>query len=866
MSRRPVSEEIKKERRDAVKKTIKGLIFPVIFTAVVCVCAYFAAHYEKPVAEDEVVVPEAYAGDEEPIILENSNLKFTMDPLSTQFEILVKSSGKVWKSNPDGASSDPQALGKEKNRLQSTLLMTYSVTNGSKTDFDNYSFSIENGIYEIETGDDYVTIDYSLGDVEKEYIMPPVTTVERFLSFTDKMSSEGEELAKSYYKKYDINKLTKRDNKEELLEKYPIMETEPIYVLRDTVKDTTKGTLQGYFESAGYTYEDLEFDKQYDNANKVSDKPIFNLTMTYRLEEDALVVELPLNKMECKSEFNIYEVTPLPYFGAGGKADEGFMFVPEGGGAVINFNNGKTSQPQYAANLYGWDMCLKRDSIVHSTLANMNVFGVSKDNDSFICVIEGGSPYATVQASISGINNSYNSVNSVYTVAQREQFDVGDIASTDVFSYILELPDEVYSQRYRFVDSGSYVDMAKSYRSYLEKEYGSYLTANNDTDAPAVIEIVGAIDKVKQIVGIPVSRPLELTSFDEAAELLEDLQEDGFKNMSVKMLGWCNGGVNQKYFNNIRVLHQLGGKKDLKKLSNKATELGVNLYLNGSTQYAYDSNIFNGFFSYTDAAKRISRERAELFVYSSVTYAEREGVDRYWLLHPDIAMKAARKLIETCDKYNTGIAFEDNGKDLSADYYRKDTRSRQNVMLQQVDLFKELKDDGKKVMINSGNIYALPYADVVTNMDLSGSQYTILDAEVPFYEIAMHGYVDYTGESLNICGDYQDELLYTVEYGAGLQFTLMKESAFTLQDSLYTKYYGCDYDVWRERIAETYNRYNSELGHVFNQKIDDYIQVSPKVGCTVYEDGTKVYVNHAYSDFTTDDGIVVPARDYVTVR
>lgn len=866
MSRRPISEEIKKERRDAAIKTIKSLIFPVIFTIIVCVCAYYAAHYEKPIPEDEVVIPEAYAGDANPIVLENDKLKMTLDPVTTQFDILVKSSGKVWKSNPEGASSDPVALGSEKNRLLSTLLMTYSVTNGAKIDFDSYGYSVANGIYEIESGEDYITIFYSLGNIEKEYVIPPVITVERFQQFTSAMDDKAVELCKSYYKKYDINKLSKRDNKDELLENYPALADQPIYVLRDTVKENTKKTLQGYFEEAGYTYEDLQIDKELDNSSKVSDKPVFNVTMTYRLKGDELVVEVPLSELECKSEYYIYEITPLPYFGAGGKTDEGFMFVPEGGGAIINFNNGKTAQPQYASNMYGWDMCLKRDSIVHSTMANMNVFGVSCGNDSFICTIDSGSPYAMVKASISGINNSFNSVNSVYTVSQREQFDVGDIAVSDVFSYVEELPDEVYTQTYRFVDSGSVVDMAKEYRSYLEENYGEYLTLSTDTDVPAIIEVVGAIDKVKQIVGIPVSRPLELTSFDETAELMDELINDGFKNISIKMLGWCNGGVNQKYLNSVRVLNQLGGKKDLKNLTAKAEELGVDFYLNGITQYAYDSTIFNGFFSYVDAAKRISRERAELFVYSSVTYAEREGVDRYWLLHPDEAGEAAQKLIDACNKYGAGVAFEDTGMDLSSDFYRKDYRSRQEVMLGQAEMLKGLQDDGQNVMINAGNIYAVPYADVVTNMDLSGSQYTILDAEVPFYEIAMHGYVEYSGESLNICGDYQDELLYSVEYGAGLQFTLMKESAFTLQDSLYTKYYGCDYDVWGDRIAETYNRYNSELGHTFNQMIDDYQQITPKVGCTIYEDGTKVYVNHAYSDYTTDDGVVVPARDYVTVR
>jgi hypothetical protein len=37
------------------------------------------------------------------------------------------------------------------------------------------------------------------------------------------------------------------------------------------------------------------------------------------------------------------------------------------------------------------------------------------------------------------------------------------------------------------------------------------------------------------------------------------------------------------------------------------------------------------------------------------------------------------------------------------------------------------------------------------------------------------------------------------------------------------------------------------------------------VSCTEYEDGTKVYVNYGYEDYT-DAGVTVPARDYKVVR
>ena len=154
---------------------------------------------------------------------------------------------------------------------------------------------------------------------------------------------------------------------------------------------------------------------------------------------------------------------------------------------------------------------------------------------------------------------------------------------------------------------------------------------------------------------------------------------------------------------------------------------------------------------------------------------------------------------------------------------------------------------------------------MVTSMDLRGNDYTILDECIPFYQLAVHGYINYTGYPLNICGDDKQELLLSAEYGAGLQFTLMKESTFALQKTLFTEYYGSDYDAWRDRMVDIYTRYNAELGHTFNQEMTGHENLTDTLSCTTYADGTKVYVNYDYVDVTFE-GKTIPARDYLVEK
>lgn len=860
-----VLTETQKERRKELIDTLKSMIFPTVLLAIIVVLIFIVVNYQNKEKEPEIIPVRAYSGEETPVVLENDALKLTMDPLTTEFEIEKKSTGKIWYSNPQDADSDPIALGDEKKRMKATLLMSYAVVNGLETNFNNFAQSAENGTYEITADADKIRVDYSIGNVEKEYVIPPVMTAEVYKQWMSELSRDGAQLVESYYKKYDINKLGKKDDPDELREKYPIIDQTPIYILRDTTRENTKGQMQTYFEEAGYTYEDYLEDKELVEAESASDKPVFNISLIYRLDGDDLVVDVPMGDIEYRSDTPLYTLTILPFFGAGGAEDEGFLLVPEGGGALINFNNGKTSQSNYYANVYGWDMGLSRDAVIHNTRAYYGAFGVSCGDDSFVCLLEDGSAYASVQADIAGKTNSINTVNAVYSMCSREHYDVSTVSVADVYEYLWELPDETITQRYSFVDTGEYTDMAKDYGRYLSDKYGSYLSMGTEASVPSAIEIVGAIDKVKQIMGVPVSRPLKLTSYNEAAEIVSDLNSSGIKNMSVQLSGWMNGGVNQKLLKKVRTISSLGSRNDLKNFISSSENLGAQVYLNGITMYAFDSNIFNGFFSYRDAARFISKERAELYQYSHVTYAAREFADSYWLLHTDLAQKMADNIESYAVASGAGVSFEDVGKDLAADYYRKKFTSRQASLRRQEANLKELDDNGTPVMINMGNDFAAPYADIVVNTDLRGSEYTILDECVPFWQLAVHGRIDYTGESLNICGDPETEFLESVAYGAGLHFTFMKASSFVTQKTLYSEYYGANYDSWRDRAVEMYTRYNNELGSVFAQEMTGYDNLTDRVSVTEYADGTKVYVNRGYDAYMSDDGEVA-ARDYLVVK
>lgn len=875
----------KAERQKKMKSALKSLIAPLVILALIgaAVAAIFILKPEKEV--EEIVRQTSYEGDGQEIVVESSKLKMVMDPNTTQFRVEVKDTGAVWYSNPEGAADDPRALDNEKNNMQSTMIVTYSNINGVDTPLNNYQYSILNQIYDIEHTDDSITVHYSIGNVKPEYAFPAVSTQERYEAFMETLTEllptvdnpkdyfDVREL-KEYFKLIDLDNLKGGDvkKKDTYVENFPMLEDGPCYVTltNDDTKKYIMQKIERTFELVGYTYEEYLEDKENDMRVSTDDTPIYNVKVVYTLTDNEMKVTVPLNEIEYRTEYPIFQIAMLPYFGAGGADDEGYLLVPEGGGAMINFNNGKISQPAYFANMYGWDMARRHDldSVVHETRAVFNAFGIAKNGNSFVCTIDEGAAYAGIQADVAGKLNSYNATSASYIVCHREQYDVAGQYLGKMFVYEKKLPNENLVQTYHFVGSDDYVDMAKEYGKYLEEKNGDAWEDVVSADTPVAIEVVGAVDKKEQILGVPVSRPWKLTTFTEAIDMLQELQDAGMKNMSVKLSGWMNGGVKQTMLNKVKVISKLGGTKALKKLIAFANDNDIDLYLNGITQYAMQNKAFDGFSVFSDSARFASNVKAELYEYSTIWFGQVtwEGVKPYYLLKAKLVDNMMDNLYKFANKYNANVSFQDVGCELSADYAKKGVVSREASKKIQIDELEKIDNSGMNIMVNRGNDYSIGYADFITNMDLYGSLYTILDQPVPFYQIALHSHVNYTGEALNLAQNYQEVLLQSAEYGAGLSFTLMRAESGKLQKTLYTQYFGADFAGWKDRMLEIYSRYQKEMGGLFNQEITAHKILDNGIRCTTYENGTKVYVNYTYTEYSDENGLTIPARDYLVVK
>ena len=479
--------------------------------------------------------------------------------------------------------------------------------------------------------------------------------------------------------------------------------------------------------------------------------------------------------------------------------------------------------------------------------------------------MEGATSYGGVMADISGRYNSYNWLCGKYNVLHSDQYNVSSKTAQLVFMYEQDLPDDCITQRYKFIDSDRYVDMANAYGEYLRQQ-PEMTAATVSEQMPVSVEMVGAIDKIVVKMGLPIDSVVATTTFEQAQQMIGDLTEGGVENLNVRFSGWANRGVNQRVFTDVKVIKQLGGEAGMKNLISFAKDKNANLYFDGVNCFAYDSGILQGFVGFSDAARYTTREQVKIYPYDIITYKESDWLDPYYLAKPSYAKENASNMINKLSGLGAeGVAFRDIGFLLSADYNPKALVTREEAKAMNVETMKEAQAAGQKVIIRSGNDYALPYADLITDMDLNGASYAIVDKNVPFYQIALHGVKDYTGEPINLANDTVEQFLQCVEYGAGLNYTFMAMDTKILQDTLHSGFYAAHYDSWKEDAVATINRYQEDMAGLNQQSIVDHEMRDSGVAVTTYEDGTKVYVNYS-ERMRRVDGVTIPARDYTVER
>jgi hypothetical protein len=811
------------------------------------ICILLAISCDIRAARAKNIIIYENDGNREEIVLENQYLELRFFPETTEIVLTNKLTGSKWRSCP-AADENPSDIATDtvtRYLMQSVFALEYADVTGVGQTLYSSEQSVNLNAYNYGIVDGALEINYTVGNLERTYVIPPAIPEEKMLPFFEKMDPGDLSIIKTGYRLYDINNLRSNDNRAELLANYPDLARIKVYVLRPEIHEYQRAEFETIFENAGYTYDDYLADIAHYPSVGGRERPAFNLTFRYSLEGNALVLNIPFDKIAYRTAYPLVRLTVLPFFGAGGLNDKGYLMVPDGSGALIYFNNGRYNQLSYTNFVYGWDEALKRTAIINDNKAPFPVFGIEKNGEAFLCIIDEGESYASVRADVSGRNSAWNNVHPRFTMVHSELMNISGRSDRSVYQYERGLPEgESINLRYILCGEDGYVGMAKEYRAWLLNKYPS-LKNRNDSVVPIAVEIPGAVNKTQHRLGIPFDLPLKLTSYAEAAGMVEDFVSFGWKNVQIKLNGWFNRSVDHTIPNNVKLIKELGGKKDFEKLTDAVRRSGYTLYPEVDFFYMRDKRPFDGFSLYSDTSRYLSRERIQRYPFSFVWFGERTQWGKInYIARPAVTMSMIDNFSPNAGSFGLGnIAFRNMGATLAGDYNERRFVSREASMKMRQEKFDALKKSAVNLMFLTGHAYAMPWADFIVDIPLDDQGFGITDVPVPFYQIAIHGLVPYTGKAINLAEDYTKHFLKTVESGAGLYFSFITEETAVLQETKFRQFYANEYHKWVRDADALYRRFAADFGHLFNQAITDHVILSPGVTVTSYEDGTRVIVN-----------------------
>ncbi|OBZ19375.1 hypothetical protein A8L34_07680 [Bacillus sp. FJAT-27264] len=775
---------------------------------------------------------------------ENEALALYYSPKTTEIAVSNKKDGTVWFSNPQDRDQDGKASGMNKSMLSSQLLLNFSDKTGKPQQYNNFNQSVEYEQFEIEKLGDGLKILYTIGEklrgVEQ---IPKFISEERFQTLI-------------------LDKIKDEKKKKDVLSRFNLDENSKLYERRDTaLKGMALTKTLRTLEEIGYGEEQMEIDRK--NSDVVS-QATFVIPVTYRLADDQLVVNVSAENIQNKGFF-LHSISVLPYFGAAGTKDQGYMFVPDGSGSLIHLNNNKLTAYGYNVPLYGADsVSLPKKQVLGGSTARLPVFGMKKNDAGFVAIVENGDGIGRIEADVSGRANSYNYVFSSYEITGSDP-----LALTGFWMQqsVPKFQDRPYNGditlRYGFLQEkdASYSGMASYYRSYLIKKYG-LAKLHEQEQIPFNVELIGGIPTRKFFLGIPYSSYQPLTTFSQAQDILNQLQAEGIRNIKVRYTGWFNGGLNHKIPSSVSVDSKLGGKKGLAELQDFAGRNGITLYPDVSfMRVLHDKGDFK---PKRDASRTMNGVVATVQPYDLASYYKLTYLEPTYPLSPARLPVVVDKFMTQYNKLGQkGLSLHDMGDELNSDFNTKNVLTREESKKAVEEQLAKLHTY-PNMMVSGGNAYTLPYVDSVVNAPLENSGYNLTDQSVPFYEMALHGYIDYAGEALNL-SDEQDtryHVLKSLETGSGLYFTWFYEKPSLVKETGFDYLYSASYQNWMDEAKSTYAEINNVLSKVRTQIIKDHQMLEKGVYQTTYEDGTSIVVN--YNDYPVNvGGAAVEAMGYL---
>lgn len=697
-----------------------------------------------------------------------------------------------------------------------------------------------------QLGDDseeYIAVEAYLMKIEAWYLQVSYDTVD---------SATAAQLAKNY------PVFAEKDEKGNY-SKFRILDENSDQAITDKERVTLENLLKNYCPDLDFDLLDSMHAKTGYVAD-VNETPVFRAAIEYILEADGLSVRLPASSVRFdETKYTLQYIKILQYFGAGNLKKEGYVFYPDGSGAIIEFsefyskdNNDNREAFTLSGTVYGEDFAyydIDQNS-KHAEVIRVPVFGIveqvkmdvgTKDT-GFMAILEDGDALSDIATFFGGGEFNYASAYTMFYPRPSDAYNLSEAISVADNKEMTIVSEKKYTGFYTlkymmlFDENdltkapnepteryfASYSGMAGAYRDYLLRK--NIIENRTETDVtngqlPLYIETLGSVETTKKILSIPVNVDVPLASFTDIMTMYNQLAKKGITNINFKLTGYANGGLDAKYPQKVKWLSAVGGASGFEELSTFAAEKGIGIY----PEFEFSYSSYEGGIKLRKHASRAVDDRyCSKQLYDPVYQEFASYFDV--CISPVSIYEFVSEFTEYYSEYNpSGISVSTLGSDLNSDFNKDAPLNRQDAQGYIKDALALLDKEYKSVMAEGGNIYTVEYLDHILNLPLDASKYKYESKAVPFLGMVLHGYANYAGGVINEAGDSSLQLLKSIENGALLYYMLIYQNSSLLkEDQLLSQYYSVRFDIWFNTIVEQYEMLNGAIGDLQLYEIVDH--------------------------------------------
>lgn len=773
----------------------------------------------------------------EAIVLENANYKFSLSTEDTNFELLDKNTNQVWTSTPKHDSLLVPADARE------LFVLYYERKIEASKRVSINDESIKYGNFEFRTNNDSIEVLYQVGG-------------KHFISMVDLPRQIGNEdfqnLIITPLEEKAKENSTIRRQLSFLKAQFNYVEADGIHYLKSlTSQDSLDIVYNLIFNESLYTEENYFLDAEKYGFETSVELPYFEFSIKYELTNNGFDVRL-INDSILESEtFPIAYIDILPFFGSGNINDTGYTVIPDGSGVFINHNNQKYSTVGYEKRVYGNDLSIGTGSDLRpqtSERLSYPMYGYNKNGYGFINVVLEGDSMSTLRAGflteVSG--NVYNHklpyAHYRYAIRERDAFVFQSSTNQQrVTSWTTAYNTQDFAMSYQFInkENSTYFDMAKQYQAHLVE---TYLLTKADASEKLHVTLLGGYLEKKYFLGIPYTSVEPLTTTSGIIDIKNEIQALGINDFSLTYSGFSNSGIKSTSYVKTHYDKNITSRKQLSNLIDTLKNENIDLFLEYAALYAttdQDLNIDK------DVTQNIFSNEVYRFPYNEATQLVNKNKSIMYIQNTDTVNDVISNVIKTSNKLNaTNVSFTDLGNQLASNLAKQNTLFRYDIIKSQQEMLERL--DNQNVQLRNPNMYLALQANQILDLDMKGTLHAIVDYDIPFVPLVLNGYINYTGQSINMddSKSVQWHMLKAIETGANIQFTFTKENTSKLIKTDYNYLISTYYAYWMNDLKNVYQVIDNL--NISGKSITNHEVLNPQGSLVevTYEGNLKIRINY----------------------